>query len=297
MTRWTTLVAATALAATLITPPVAAQAAADPVTSLKGQISAHEAVRVVEDSGLRHAKWGGWTAIRRGVLRLGGSGVAAADLTRTYKVSRLMGDHLDDGPWDADKVNAEIGANRSISANGMLYRSGPLYQPVLPDGRTWALAGRSGASAAYGDQIVNVFEPGTLKALLSTAAGKKASKYGIRKKATEYTGVITFRQLSAVSPTFRSLIGKRSLTPVAGTKITWHLRINDLGQALTLGTSWPIAGGYEAGVFSQYPGRGLPRRLKQNIPAPRAALVATPSTLTGPLPRPSSLLDATFSVG
>ncbi len=298
MKRWIALLAATLVSTSLLTPPATAQAAMDPVKALKAQIAGRLAVEVAESSGVSYKGHPIWSTVRRGVLRLGGSGVGAADITRTFTPSRLMRDQLDDGRWDADKVNAETGSNRSISVNGVLYRSGPLYQPVLPDGKTWALAGRSGGvSAAYGDQIINIFEPSTLKALVTTATSKKPSKYGIRKKATEYAGAMTFRQLYAVSPTFRSLIGKRSLTPVADTKITWWLRLNDLGQALTLGTTWKVADGYVAGVFSQYPGRGLPRPLKKNVPTPRAALVATTSDLTGPLPRPSALIDSTFSIG
>ncbi|MEV7970527.1 hypothetical protein AB0O34_31745 [Sphaerisporangium sp. NPDC088356] len=298
MKRSIVLLAVALASTTLLATPANAQLAVDPVSALKAQIASHEAVQVVEGGSLGHRKWGAWGAIRRGVFKLGGSGVGAADITRTFSINHLMRDHLNDGPWDADKVNAEIGANRSISVNGMLYRSGPLYQPVLPDGKTWALAGKSdGGSALYGDQIINVFEPSTLKALLTTATSKKPSTYGVRKKATRYRGVITFRQLYDASPTFRSLTGKRSLTPVAATKITWELVLNDLGKALTLDTAWQIARGYEASIFTQYTSRDLPRPFKRNVSAPRAALVAMPSFLTGPLPQPSSFIDSTFSIG
>ncbi|MFG1683803.1 hypothetical protein ACGFNP_26775 [Nonomuraea sp. NPDC049269] len=298
MKRWITLVAVTLVSAVLVTPP--AQAAVDPVASLKRQIAKGQAVRVVESGGLYLGRDQDIFRVEsRGVLMLGGTGVGSADMTRTLRPGFRMRDQMKTGAWDAAKVGTESKPNRSIVVNGQLYRSGPLYAPVLPEGRTWAAGGRrSATAAAYGDQLINVFEPATLKTLLATASSKRPQTYGSALKATMYRGTITFRQLHAVSPTFRALIGTRSLARVAATKISWMLHIDDgQGQALTLSTGWPVSGGRRAGVFSQYPGRDHPRTLGMRVSTPRPAQVAPESSLTGTLPRPSALLDLTFSSG
>ncbi|MEV1174813.1 hypothetical protein [Nonomuraea sp. NPDC049784] len=298
MKRWITLLAATLVSAALVTPPAPARAAVDPVSSLKKQIAKRQAVRVVELSGLYLGRDEDIFQVEnRGVLVLGGAGVGAADMTRTLRPGFRMRDQMKAGAWDAAKVGAESKPNRSIAVGGRLYRSGPLYAPVLPEGRTWAAAGRrSATAAAYGDQLINVFEPATLKTLLATASSKRPDKYGSDLKATMYRGTITFQRLHAVSPTFRALIGTRSLARVGETKISWMLHVDDdRGQALTLSASWPVSGGRRAAVFTQYPGRDHPRTLAMRVSAPRPAQVAPESSLTGALPRPSALLDLTFS--
>ncbi|MEV0201752.1 hypothetical protein [Nonomuraea sp. NPDC050691] len=297
MKRWIPLSIAALVSAALVTPPAPARAAVDPVASLRKQIAKRQAVRVVELSGLYLGRdQDVFQVENRGVLMLGGTSVGAADMTRTLRPGFRMRDQMKEGAWDAAKVATESKPHRSIAVNGQLYRSGALYAPVLPEGRTWAAAGRrSATTAAYGDQPINVFEPATLKTLLTTASSKRPDTYGTDLKATMYRGTITFQRLHAVSPTFRALIGGRPLAAVAATKISWALHVDDeRGQALTLDVGWPVSGGRRAGVFSQYPGRDHPRTLAMRVSAPRPAQVAPESSLTGALPRPSALLDLTF---
>ncbi|NUW30243.1 hypothetical protein HTZ77_02190 [Nonomuraea sp. SMC257] len=301
MKRWITLLAVSLVSTAFVTPPSPARAAvADPVASLNKQIAKRQAVRVVELSGLYLSRDEDIFQVEnRGVLILGGTGVGAADMTRTLRPGFRMRDQMKAGAWDAAKVAAESKPNRSIAVDGQLYRSGTLYAPVVPEGRTWAAAGRrSATAAAYGDQPINVFEPATLKTLLATASSKRPDTYGSDLKATMYRGAITFKQLHTVSPTFRALIGSRSLSAVATTKIDWALHVDDeVGQALTLSASWPVSGGRRVGVFTQYPGRDHPRTLRMRVSAPRPAQVAPESSLTGTLPRPSALLDLSFPAG
>ncbi|MEV4747968.1 hypothetical protein AB0K21_16465 [Streptosporangium sp. NPDC049248] len=289
---WIALVTASSIVALPLALPAPAQAAVDPLVSLKGQIAKRHAVRVVELGGLLADNLEIFAVEQRGTVRLGGAGVGAADMTRTLRPHRRMRDQMAEGRWNAEKVAAEAQPNRSITVNGRLYRSGKLYEPVIPEGKTWVEAGtRSAATAAYGDQPINLFEPATLKTLLAKATTKRPSKYGPRKKATYYQGAIMFNQLHAVSPTFRAVVGGRSLTAAGNTKISWKFRLDDLGQALMLHTNWPLSGGRLAAVLSQY---SHAADHAGHVSAPRPALVAAASSLTGTLPRPSALIDLSF---
>ncbi|MEU8252343.1 hypothetical protein [Nonomuraea sp. NPDC048916] len=292
MRLWVTLATSGTIFALPLTSPTPAQAAVDPLVALRGQIAKKHAVRVVELGGLLANDLEIFAVEQRGTVRLGGAGVGAADVTRTLRPHRRMQDQIAAGRWNAEKVAAEAQPNRSITVNGRLYRSGKLYEPVIPEGKTWAEAGaRSAATAAYGDQLINLFEPTMLKTLLAKATTKRPSKYGPRKKATYYQGTITFKELHAVSPTFRAVVGGRSLTAAGHTKISWKFRLDDLGQALMLHTNWPLSGGRQAAVLSQYSHTAAHAG---RVVAPRPALVAAASSLTGTLPRPSALIDLSF---
>lgn len=78
-----------------------------------------------------------------------------------------------------------------VSVGHTYYVSGGIFSALLPDDKQWMSGPGEPAFAAYGDQLINVFEPATLSRLLSTATGKKGD---------QYRGSITFAQLYKLSP-------------------------------------------------------------------------------------------------
>lgn len=228
-------------------------------------------------------RYGGGYIIRtKGTANLSRSGVTASTLTRTLEFDsgwRSLREQAEQGdPWAFD-MNAQQRAHYKTSVKGHTYASGPLYKPKLPAGKTWAhLGAMPGADAAYGDQVINVFEPGTLKALMARSERGDMltfadDAHGKRHRVPFYLGNATFAQLFALSPTFRKVLGGRLLPEYRNIRISWSFTFTKEGLPIQVASSWDRLGKsfpQQSGSLSTWYGFG-PRTAITPPPAGRVA--------------------------
>ncbi|RSN11588.1 hypothetical protein DMB42_13485 [Nonomuraea sp. WAC 01424] len=187
-----------------------------------------------------------------GVARLGRGGVVAADMKRQVIIQEcplrfLKEDAAGGDRRAADQVKVASAAHRARTVGGRLYVSGPAYG----SGAGWrTLGGAPGGAALYGDQIIDPFDVGTLKFLVSTATINRAGSPlydadGRRVgKTWAYRGTTTFAALFRASKPFRDMLGGR-LDPQAG-KISfmWGVHTDLTGRPITVITVWRTGEGH-----------------------------------------------------
>jgi hypothetical protein len=235
MRRWIAL-AATALVAPALgmaapatahaAPATAKTAPGNPVDALRQQFAKKSTVRVDEDTRMRADGKDLFRFRQAGVLRFGKSGVDASD-TRTVIKSGVKGGDT---------------ALRVIILNGKAYAKSPLYDELLPAGRTWV---RSSAPTAGGtSSMIDILQPKVLKTVLASTKSKApAGKVG-GAKTTLLRGSLSLTALAKVSPAIAEIAkSAKSKKPVM---LPWKL--------------W-IAGDQ------------LPRRFQSNFPLSTGALI------------------------
>ncbi|MEV0611837.1 hypothetical protein AB0I81_00840 [Nonomuraea sp. NPDC050404] len=128
---------------------------------------------------------------------------------------------------------------------GVLYGAGPAY-----GGKSWVRLGKApGGAALYGDQIIDAFDLGTLKALVASASSSKPGSTvhdadDRAVKAWSYRGTITFGQLFKVSKPFRQMLGGR-LAPKYGRVIVhWGIATDLTGKPVVVQAVWRPGEGY-----------------------------------------------------
>ncbi|MER6943486.1 hypothetical protein ABT294_05615 [Nonomuraea sp. NPDC000554] len=227
-------------AAALVTagPAQAAPAAsADPVKALKKQFVAGQGVKLTSTTTSRIGREQYAGDLKEGVIAFDANGVAGAQVTRTPALSPEMRKRLE----KLAEKNNDIGDTAQllteriylVSAGNRLYANGGLISSLLPDGKLWVGWPGTPISAAGADQIINVFEPDTLKTLLATAKGKTKGKSG-----DQYRGSITFAQLYKLSPDFRKLTGAKPTGTSAKDAISWRLTLDAQKLVKRIAISW-----------------------------------------------------------
>ncbi|MEU7879983.1 hypothetical protein [Microbispora bryophytorum] len=109
-----------------------------------------------------------------GVARLGRAGVVAADMKRSMLLGSCDLQFLRQDAAGGDRRAGDLAAlgsatHRVRSVGGVLYGAGPGY-----GGTSWARIGKApGGAALYGDQIIDVFDLGTLRALVASESSSK----------------------------------------------------------------------------------------------------------------------------
>ncbi|RJL23639.1 hypothetical protein [Bailinhaonella thermotolerans] len=210
------------------------------------------------------------TVSESGVLKLNSKGVFAADTTSKAAASR------------ADKgteVLPLLGASRTILLNGTAYLQSPIFKDRLPAGKTWLkVTGKdlhgtqiSGGSA-FG--LVDVFEPGVAKYLVTKSAVKPGGAVDGVKKTTLYSGSATVAELAKVSKTLRDALGRDAKGKEAKqTIVKWGLWADANQLPVRLTTSMGLKGDKAPLIkgIEQFKKWGAP----VSIVAPPAELVAT----------------------
>lgn len=261
MRRSTAVLAVAPLSCALLAPTAAEAAVGDPVRQVRRLLSAQLTAKVVEAGGVqlgsrtrsvnRMAQSFRYTFKRAGSIQLGRKGVVASDLDRRIRFERedsaaLLKQDVANGDPTAKSLRIQTRVHRSVGVNGKLYTTGPLYQPALPAGKTWALRGAVANGGAFTDQVINIFEPRTLKTLLSDTYAKKFIKgAGYRdstgrehKNVMLYKGKITFADLYALSPTFRAIAGQKPEAALAPAFVWWWLWTDKDGMPTRFQSIW-----------------------------------------------------------
>lgn len=163
-------------------PAQVATAQTDPVSTLKSRIAVGKGVTFTDVTSYVELSGKTKALVRRGALQYGKAAIAAADVS--IKVIKQ------------DSIPALFTDERIITIGKISYMKGGPFVGDLPKGKSWVKTRKplpAGFVGAF-SQPVNVAEPATLKALIT----------GGERSGRTYTGEITFRQLSKISPWTRS---------------------------------------------------------------------------------------------
>ncbi|MGW0810643.1 hypothetical protein [Nonomuraea sp. NPDC002799] len=249
--------------AALAVPAAAEAAVPDVVRAVRDQLAKGASVKFTQYGSVEinnRNKYDNHTArvfryqpMQKGTLALGGSGVVAASLTRWVDFNRhllpLAKERAAEGDLVSRSLIAQTRPHRWINTKGRFYSTGRLWTADLPTGKTWAQRDKTSAGAtAFSDHIINIFEIATLKALIASADEKKfnlpnpAGKTPDRKRTGFYKGTLTFAELYDLSPTFRSVAGKRPDASYANTVVEWTLMFDAKGLPFKFGSGFSTQG-------------------------------------------------------
>ncbi|GAA3091419.1 hypothetical protein [Streptosporangium carneum] len=246
-------------AATLTVPAAAEAAVPDVVRAVQNQLAKGASVKFTQYGqvyfGSRNkydnhqARVFRFQLTKNGTLLLGRRGVVATGITRRVEfhphLLPLAKEHAAEGDLVSQSLIAQTQPHRWVNKNGQFYSTGRLWTAGLPKGKTWAGRGRQSAGAtAFSDQIINIFEIPTLKALLADVDKRKynvpnpAGKTPDLKVIGFYNGTITFAELYELSPTFREVAGKRPDPSYANLVLEWNIFFDRRGLPFKVASSW-----------------------------------------------------------
>ncbi|WP_405144689.1 hypothetical protein OG589_42850 [Sphaerisporangium sp. NBC_01403] len=247
-------------------PTTAKAAPKNAVEALRLQFAKKTTVRMDEDTRMKLDGKDLFRYRQVGVLRFGKSGVDAYD---TKTVSNFGGEGGDS-------------TVRMIVVDGKAYLKSPLYDDLLPAGRTWVrTSAPSGGNST--SSLIDVLQPKVLKAVLgSTKAKGNGGKVG-GARTTLLRGSITLAQLAKVSPTVADLA--KSLKTKKTVTLPWKMWVGGdqlprrFQTVFPLSTS-PLVGDISITTDARFTSWGG----KVAIKAPPADLVVDEKDLEGDLP-------------
>lgn len=185
-----------------------------------------------------------------GMARLGRSGVVATDMTRSMLLGKCSLQFLREDAAGGDRRAGDLAkvgsaAHKVRSVGGVLYGAGPAY-----GGKSWARLGSApGGAALYGDQIIDVFDLGTLKALIASASSSEAGP-ALRDadnravKTWGYRGTTTFGQLFKASKPFKQMLGGRLNPKYSRITLHWGISTDLSGRPVVVQAIWRPGEGY-----------------------------------------------------
>ncbi|MGW5680698.1 hypothetical protein [Nonomuraea sp. NPDC003754] len=167
------LALATGVALITAVPAQAAAPKADPVKALKAQFVPGKGVKTTATLRMSISGDPVITARETGALAWSRSGVAASDKTVKFSLDPVVVSALEEGDEDGAALKDLVRTpTRQINIKNWSYLSGGLVAGSLPEGKTWVRGPRTDA-ASLGGPSVDLFSPGTLKTLLSSASSVK----------------------------------------------------------------------------------------------------------------------------
>ncbi|WP_433437504.1 hypothetical protein [Nonomuraea sp. CA-141351] len=199
-------------AAALVTATPAAQAASvDPVKALQKQLVPGHGVRISEKTRLTlDGKSIGATTRTTGTFEFGKKGIVATDLKNHAAGS------------DKSLASA-LAPPRIITVGGHSYVQGGLFSEDLPEGKKWVRYAAEAGGGTY-NQIIDIFEPKVLKAIVSHAKSFKGGTY---------KGALTYKELAKV-------YGQKVSGAIGKTKIDYALKVNSKGLVTQLTSGWSM---------------------------------------------------------
>jgi hypothetical protein len=194
MRRYIALVATALVAPALaMAAPATAHAAvtkapSNPVDALRAQFAKKSTVRMDASTRMWIGKDELLSYRQVGVLRFGKNGPEASD-TRT-----VIGG-----------IASSTTGLRAIVIDGKAYLKSPLYDELLPAGRTWVRTTAPKGSAGPTSSFIDVLQPKVLKTVLGSVKTKTAGGKVGGAKTTLLRGSVSLTQLAKVSPSLKSL--------------------------------------------------------------------------------------------
>ncbi|MEU1386409.1 MULTISPECIES: hypothetical protein [unclassified Nonomuraea] len=256
---------ALASAAALVTATPAQAAPADPAKALKKQYVAGHGVRFTETS--RSSMDGKSTGAMKtsGLLEFGKSGIVASDV-RNHATGK-------------DDVYASLMPSRIITLGKHVYAQGGLYSEGLPEGKKWVRYPDTGLRISTSNQMLDVFEPQVLKALVSHAASTKG---GI------YRGSVTVKELGKI---YGQSVNKK----VAKVKVSYLLAVNSKGLVTRVVSDWTLDYGILGTSHSTTETRFTGWGAKVKVKAPPADQVADIADLGADSAVPQDIPDGSLN--
>ncbi|MEU1721647.1 hypothetical protein ACNF49_52845 [Actinomadura sp. ATCC 39365] len=256
---------ALASAAALVTATPAQAAPADPAKALKKQYVAGHGVRFTETS--RSSMDGKSTGATKtsGVLEFGKSGIVASDV-RNHATGK-------------DDVYASLMPSRIITLGKHVYAQGGLYSEGLPEGKKWVRYPDTGLRISTSNQMLDVFEPKVLQALVSHAASTKG---GI------YRGSVTVKELGKI---YGQSVNKK----VAKVKVSYLLAVNSKGLVTRVVSDWTLDYGILGTSHSTTETRFTGWGVKVKVKAPPADQVTDVADLGDDSTVPQNIPDGSLN--
>lgn len=279
MRRWVALAAAVLVAFVPVVadPAVAESGSPDPVRALKQQFRTGHGVQVSEITRLLE---GGKSIGRlrvRGTLQFGPSGPGAADFTWQ---------EVPDPGQEQDGNREEFTRYHIVHVNGRFYYAINAYRGPVPEGKTWVrVDGSRGLGPLIAPtvslQVINVYKPAVVKAMLKTSTGKPVSGGFL------YQGSISYAELRKASKsTYADWFGGLSADELRKTRIAWRLWTDGRGLLKRLVTSQALGKG-----VSRTDTRYTAWRSHVVISAPPADQVIDENDLYEYIPEPTVTID------
>ncbi|MEV4322651.1 hypothetical protein AB0J37_10515 [Microbispora rosea] len=233
----------------------------------------------LDDMPRGYCKGGNSDPHMTGVARLGRAGVVAADMKRSMLLGSCDLQFLRQDAAGGDRRAGDLAVvgsatHRVRSVGGVLYGAGPAY-----GGTSWARIGKApGGAALYGDQIIDAFDLGTLRALVASASSSKpgsavhdADDRAV-KKTWSIRGTTTFGKLFALSKPFRTMLGGRLDPRYRGITVFWGIATDMAGRPIVVQAVWRPGVGYPAASVAV--ATRFSWDVKASIRAPRAGRTA-----------------------
>lgn len=242
---------ALASAAALLTAAPAQAAPADPVKALKKQYVAGHGVRFSETSRTSMDGKSTGASSTNGVFQFGKSGIVASDVR-----NRAKGKNAD--------LYSSLMPTRLITLGEYAYAQGGIYSADLPEGKKWVRYPNTTLTFSSYSQMLDIFEPKVLNALVTHA---KSTKGGI------YRGSLTVKELSKI-------YGEKVDKKVGKIKIGYLLALNSKGLVTRVVSDWTldfgVLGKSRSTTDTRFSGWGA----KVTVKAPPADQVIDVSDLT-----------------
>lgn len=189
--------------------------AADPVSALKRQFRTHRGVKLTENTKIvgEGKKNRAIFTRRSGVLEFGRTGLVASDLTTKFSL-----------PLPDSELKGLFTPSRTLSLKGVSYTSGGVFAESMPEGKKWLRTpGDTLSLVSAVQQIISTVEPGTLGATLAHTRAKRPGGTWDGTRTTVHSGTITLAELFKVSPSVRTLLGKKPTGRSATLPVTWKI--------------------------------------------------------------------------
>ncbi|NUS07457.1 MAG: hypothetical protein HOV97_33395 [Nonomuraea sp.] len=242
---------ALASAAALVTAAPAQAAPVDPAKALKKQYVAGHGVRFTETSRTSIDGKSSGTSLTAGVFEFGKSGIAASDIR-----NRAKGKNAD--------LYASLMPTRMITLGKYAYAQGGIYSTDLPEGKKWVRYSNIGLAFSSYNQMLDIFDPKVLKALVTHA---ESTKGGI------YRGSLTVKELSKI---YGQPVDKK----IGKVEIGYLLALNSKGLVTKVVSDWTLdfglLGKSRSTTETRFSGWGA----KVTVKAPPADQVIDVSELT-----------------
>ncbi|MFG1707201.1 hypothetical protein ACFLIM_28795 [Nonomuraea sp. M3C6] len=200
---------ALATAAALVTATPAQAAPADPVKALKKQFVSGHGVRFSETARITVDGKSTGTTKTTGSFEFGKSGIVASDLRNRGQLKGASGELLS--------------PPRTITVGGHSYAQGGMYSEDLPEDKKWVRYAGEAAGATQ-NQIIDVFDPKVLKAVVSKAKSFKGGTY---------QGSLTYNELGRI-------YGQKVTGRFGKIKIDYRLAVDSKGLVTRLESGWTM---------------------------------------------------------
>lgn len=224
---------ATALIVPTLTGAGVQTGTADPASAVRKQFRAGHGVKISERYTVTADGKPILSERLKGVVQFGTSGVVASDVTIEKLICLDPAETVEKWISFDNQVRGEVleKPERRIRVRGTPYSTGGTIGATAPADRPWVrLSPESPLLSPSNQHDITIFEPKTLRRLLSTATRKGPGGTVDGARTTHYQGTITRAELYRISPSFRAeSFGTPPRGALAKATVNWRIWIDGKG--------------------------------------------------------------------